>query len=88
MSDVWVVVDDAAVARLAGEVTIRQAVLDRADLLVPGSRARAPKDTGAGAASIRAEPILDAGEWTAHVGWDRAHYYMGFQQSKRPFLEE
>lgn len=52
----------------------------------------APKRTGAGAASIRAEVVEDAGRLTVRVSWDRDHFYMAFQelgtsqQSARPFL--
>lgn len=52
----------------------------------------APRLTGAGAASIHAEAVLDGSEWTARVSWDREHFYMRFhelgakQLTARPFL--
>jgi hypothetical protein len=92
--DVRIVPDEAAIRDLAGSQVLRAAVFDAAEELVPGARARAPHDTGAGAFSIHAEPVFDDGVWTARVGWDRDHYYMSFHQlgttslPARPFLEE
>jgi hypothetical protein len=93
MADVRVVPDRKAIKALAEIPAIRVAILDAANGLVPGARARAPKDTGAGAASIHAETVFNSGEWTARVSWDREHYYMGFHQlgtvslPAQPFLE-
>lgn len=53
---------------------------------------RAPKDTGAGAASIHAEAVLDDGQWAALVSWDQRRFYMYFHEvgsrslPARPFL--
>jgi hypothetical protein len=93
-TDVRIVPDQAAIARLAESPAVRTAILDAGQSLVPGAQSRAPKDTGGGAFSIYAEPVLDEGEWTARVSWDREHYYMSFSQlgtrslPARPFLEE
>ena len=61
--------------------------------VVPGAKARAPKRTGYGASTIRAEPLFDD-EWTVRVSWDRSAYYMVFHQfgtrylPAHPFLME
>lgn len=53
---------------------------------------RAPKLSGAGAANIRPEAVLDGDEITAHISWDRDHFYMSFHETgttslpARPFL--
>ncbi len=52
----------------------------------------APKASGAGAASIHAEPAEDADGTAVDVSWDRDHFYMGFHElgtekmAARPFL--
>lgn len=62
--------------------------------LVPRAKTRAPKRTGYGASTIRAEPLFDGDEWTVHVSWDRSAYYMVFSQfgtrymPAHPFLME
>lgn len=54
--------------------------------------ARAPHDTGAGAASIHAEAVLSHEGFAAHISWTRDRYYMGFHERgtinlpARPFL--
>ena len=70
----------------------------RAELLAaaaPGvarARAGAPHATGAGAASIHPEPVLDGAQWTVRVSWTRQRYYMRFHETgtvtlpARPFL--
>lgn len=40
--------------------------------------ARAPRDTGAGASSIHAEP--DPQGRGFRVGWDKAHFYLSFAE--------
>lgn len=93
-TDVRVVVDERAVRDLVASAGMRAAILDAGKTLVPGAQSRAPKLTGAGAASIHAEAVLDDHEWTARMSWDRDHYYMSFHQRgtsslpAQPFLEE
>lgn len=61
---------------------------------IAGLAARlAPKETGGGAKSIRAEVIrAEDGDEEVRVSWDRDHFYMYFaevgtqHQSARPFL--
>lgn len=58
------------------------------------ARRRAPKDTGAGARSIKVQRSFDRSSRgvSYHVSWDKQHYYMGFQElgtvnrPARPFL--
>jgi HK97 gp10 family phage protein len=63
-------------------------VAEGADLVVQAARARAPKRTGAGAASIHKERRGDG----YAVSWDPAHDYMRFLEfgteeiTPRPFL--
>jgi HK97 gp10 family phage protein len=66
----------------------RDAVKRAADAVASNARRRAPKDTGAGAASIQA--VAHGQEF--RVSWDAAHDYMQFvelgtrKRSARPFL--
>ena len=52
----------------------------------------APRDTGGGAKSIRAELVKGQGDPEVRVSWDRDHFYLGFaelgseHQTARPFL--
>lgn len=52
----------------------------------------APKDTGRGARSIRAELVKGRGDPEVRVSWDVSAFWMGFQElgteerSARPFL--
>jgi hypothetical protein len=70
----------------------RHAVLAPAERRAGSAALAAPRLSGAGAASIRAEAVLDGGQWTARVSWDREHYYMYFHERgtqhllPRPFL--
>lgn len=68
-------VEIRAIGRSGGA---RRTVLDAARPIVARARALAPKRTGAGAASIHAEPVLQRGQWEAHISWDRRHGYMRF----------
>lgn len=45
-------------------------------------RQSAPARTGAGRASITGGTVMTADGWVGTAGWDRAHYYMGIQQSR------
>lgn len=75
MSDVRIVIDDAAVAAL-GETPEVTSVLAEAGRLITGiAQPGAPHRTGAGAASI--SPDVAPGE--VRVSWDQVHHYMFFQ---------
>lgn len=72
---------------------VRDLVMAAADReAVPRAQAAAPKLSGAGAASIHAEAVLDGPEWTARISWERHRYYMDFHErgtrylDPRPFL--
>lgn len=85
-------INQRAIDALAREAEVRAALLDVAEPRVRRARLRAPRQTGAGAASIRAEAVLDGPMWEVRAGWDRAHYYMYFHEHgteklpARPFL--
>jgi HK97 gp10 family phage protein len=92
MADVTVVLHHTEIEDLARDPGIRTALLAAAVPVVRGAQAHAPKNTGRGAQSIRAEAVLDGPEWTARISWDRDHYYMYFHERgsselpARPFL--
>ena len=79
----------SAIDRLLTSPEVAAAVAQVAGLIADDARQAAPKDSGAGAASIHAEPQDDG---SARVGWDDEHFYMGFHelgtetQPPRPFL--
>lgn len=90
--DVRVVVHDAAIEDLLRDPGVRRGLMEQSFPVVSQARGRAPKNTGRGAASIRAEPVLDGPEWTVRISWDREHFYMYFKERgtqslpPRPFL--
>ena len=84
--DVRVVVHEAAVRGLARDPGVRELLLDAAAPVVSDAQGRAPKRTGAGAASIHAEAVLDGPEWTAHMSWSRERFYMYFHERGTPSL--
>jgi HK97 gp10 family phage protein len=90
--DVEVRVHDAAIVRLAGELGMRNALLDATRPRLMRAKASAPRETGGGAASIHAEAVLDRGSWEVRASWDREHYYMHMHEGgtkympPRPFL--
>lgn len=84
--DVRVVVRSASVEELLRSPELRDAMLDAARPLVKGGAAAAPKLTGGGAASIRAEAVLDGPAWEVRVSWDRDHFYMYFHERGTKFL--
>jgi HK97 gp10 family phage protein len=92
-SRVRVDVDEQAVRDVAGSLDVRDLLMESARPIVGTAQALAPKATGAGAASIRSEPVLDGDQWTVRISWDRAHFYMYFSDRgtvhlpARPFLE-
>lgn len=72
---------EAGFQELARQRAMRDVVLDAARLYVVGpARARAPKLTGFGAATIRADANLGPDGWEARVSWSRAAPYMRHQQ--------
>ena len=93
--DVHVVLDESAIRDLSASDEMRDALMDIADPVVLTARALAPKRSGRGAESIRAEPVFDSAdrEWTVRISWTRDHYYLYFhdhgtrQLPAREFLE-
>lgn len=92
MGDTRCVVHMSEVAALARRRDVAEAMLDAAQPGVRRAQSHAPHLTGAGAGSIRPEPVLDGPTMTIRVSWDREHYYMGFHERgtstlpARPFL--
>lgn len=90
---VRVVVDERAVQSYARSVDVRDLLIESAQPIEGGAKVLAPKRSGAGAESIRSEPVLDGLDWTVRISWDRDHYYMYFHERgtvrmpARPFLE-
>ena len=90
--DVRVVFDRRAFARILLGPALGHLLLEAAEPGVREAKARAPKRTGAGAFSIRAQAKLEADEQTVRVAWDRLHFYMYWvergtrKMQARPFL--
>lgn len=80
-SKVRVDFDEAGWRELSRSSEHRAELVEAADrFIVAPARARAPKRTGAGAASIRSEAALDPDGWEVHVSWSTYAAYMRFQQ--------
>lgn len=90
--DVRVLPRQREIERLATTIEMRDALLEAAAPAVREAQSHAPKRTGAGAASIRAEAVLDGPQWEARLSWDQLHFYMRFHElgdrilPARPFL--
>jgi hypothetical protein len=61
---------------------LQRVVDDIADLARPA----APRRTGLGARSIQGRTAMTASGWVGAASWDVAHYYMGFQEQRDPFI--
>jgi HK97 gp10 family phage protein len=91
--NVRVVVGDRAIRALSSSNEMRDLLMDLAEPVVRGAQALAPKRSGRGAESIRAEPVRDGEAWTVRVSWTRDRYYMYFHDRgtvhmpAREFLE-
>lgn len=89
MSVEW---DRKAVAAATRGPDVEQALLDLGIAVAETAAALAPKDSGGGASSIRAEVVRVAGVPEVRVSWDRDHFYMAFaefgteDQTATPFL--
>ncbi len=82
--------DQRAINDLASDGAVLAAIDEQvATPLAERMADAAPKDTGAGAASIASRPDPDTPGF--RVGWDREHFYLSFhelgtaQQPARPF---
>lgn len=88
-----VVLHEAAIADLARDPAVLRAVGDVAEQVAQRMRATAPRRTGRGAESIRAEAAPDPRDGF-RVSWDRGHFYMRFNndgtahQRARHFAEQ
>lgn len=71
---------------------VDKAMLDLGWQIAERAAALAPKETGGGASSIRAERVIVNGIPEVRVSWDRDHFYMSFHEfgtensSPHPFL--
>lgn len=80
--------NERALRQLMATEEVQAYVKAAADLVAANARRRAPKDTGAGAASIHAEKDGNG----QRVSWDEAHSYMEYVElgtrtrRARPFL--
>jgi hypothetical protein len=57
------------------------------DALAADMRDHAPVRTGAGRQSIGGQVLMTPEGWVGVASWDVAHYYMGFQDRRKPFAE-
>jgi HK97 gp10 family phage protein len=78
--------NERELAAIARQDYLRRALASYGGQTAAAARGEAPRRTGAGANSIAAQTVLEDGEWTARVSWDRAHYYMQFQNSGTRYL--
>lgn len=84
--------DRRAIEALKTDEDVARALEDFAGPIVREAQARAPKRTGALAASIHAERADDLNEETVHIGWSRRRFYGYFHERgtrylpARPFL--
>jgi HK97 gp10 family phage protein len=88
------VIDSSQIHAIVADPAVRDELLRVGEDVARESAIRAPKRTGAGAASIRPEAVLDGDSWEVQVSWDREHYYMYFHQvgtrymPPHPFMAE
>ena len=81
MADVTGIPTPAALTARARAGWLRPEMPTGAEPMAALARGRAPRRTGAGAASIHGE-VVDAGDgFEGRVSWDIAHDYMRFQHS-------
>lgn len=80
-------------AKLAYDPLLLHQIENDTEPVVRAAQTAAPKATGAGAASIRAEGQITGRGAGVAVSWDRDHFYMFFHERgtrylpARPFLE-
>lgn len=82
---VRVEISEAGVQEVLYSDDVRDMLMDAAVPIVARAKARAPRKTGAGADSIRSEPVFDGFEWTVRVSWTRDAYYMYFHDQGTKF---
>lgn len=80
------------IQRIGDSVEAADATLEVARWVARDAQASAPRDTGAGAASIGVWEGFDGGGPYTDVSWDQDHFYMSFHEhgtihhAARPFL--
>jgi len=92
MADVTVNLRQHEIDALANDPDTIRMLMERAAPIVREAQAHAPRLTGAGGDSIRADKDRDAEGTTVHITWEREFYYMYFHERgtrllpARPFL--
>lgn len=92
VQDVQVTVHEDVIDRLLTSSNVHDMLLDASHPVVLQARTRAPKNTGAGAASIHTQMVLTGDEWEALTSWDQDHFYLMWHETgsrqlpARPFL--
>lgn len=88
-----VLVNRSAVAALAGSQAVRLVLEAEGEKVAQRAKAGAPRDSGAGAASIHSEIVEGyGGALHARVSWDKDSFYLFFHEvgtsrmPARPFL--
>jgi len=93
--DVRLEIDYEAVEDFYQSAKMRDALLSHGVDVAERARAAAPRATGAGGDSIRADPRKRSGgspEWQIRISWARVYFYMYFHERgtkslpARPFL--
>jgi hypothetical protein len=77
-ADVIVVLHQNEISNILTDPWVADLLMHYGDLTAYDAAARAPKRTGAGAASIHAESVLDGPEVTARISWSQDRFYMYF----------
>lgn len=79
--------DPKAIRELRTDPQVMRTTMEAAQGLGREMSAGAPKDTGAGAASIEARAAKRAAG-AVDVGWDAAHFYLIFPEYGTKFIDE
>lgn len=77
----------SGVALLKADPILAQNILEQVEPVVVEAKTNAPKRTGRGAASIRAEFVRDQDENHVRIGWDVDHYYLKFHERGTKYLD-
>jgi HK97 gp10 family phage protein len=88
-SKVRIVLDKAALAEVLTEEQARAATMAAGEEFASRARGYAARDTGAGAASIRARLVPNytgGAAFAALVSWDSLHFYMKFNEFGTKFM--
>lgn len=79
MDGVSMIVNMGEIYAMTREPWAREEMQRRGEMVANRARAQAPHRTGAGGASIIAEPVIaPLVGWTCDIGWDHRHTYMRY----------